>query len=32
MEYDVERAMAAIHRSELPDDFAEALRTGGAAA
>jgi predicted phosphodiesterase len=27
--YDVERAAAAIHGSELPDDFAEILRTGG---
>ena len=29
VEYDVERAMEAIHRSDLPDDFAEYLRTGG---
>jgi predicted phosphodiesterase len=29
VEYDVERAMAAIRRSELPNDFAEYLRTGG---
>ena len=29
VEYDVERAMAAIRASELPDDFAEYLRTGG---
>lgn len=27
--YDVERAMDAIRRSDLPDDFAEYLRTGG---
>jgi predicted phosphodiesterase len=27
--YDVERAATAIHGSELPDDFAEILRTGG---
>jgi predicted phosphodiesterase len=30
LEYDIERATAAIRESELPDDFAEALRTGGA--
>jgi diadenosine tetraphosphatase ApaH/serine/threonine PP2A family protein phosphatase len=29
VEYDVERAMKAIRESELPDDFAEHLRTGG---
>ena len=29
VEYDLERAMEAIRRSELPDDFAEYLRTGG---
>ncbi|HEY0018687.1 MAG TPA: metallophosphoesterase family protein [Longimicrobium sp.] len=29
VEYDVERTMEAIRRSELPDDFAEYLRTGG---
>ena len=29
VEYDVERAMDAIRRSDLPDDFAEYLRTGG---
>jgi predicted phosphodiesterase len=29
VEYDVERAMAGIRSSELPDDFAEYLRTGG---
>lgn len=27
--YDVDRAAAAILESELPDDFAEYLRTGG---
>jgi predicted phosphodiesterase len=27
--YDVEAAMSAIHASELPDEFAEYLRTGG---
>lgn len=27
--YDVDRAMDAIRRSELPDEFAESLRTGG---
>ena len=31
VEYDVERAMAAIRASDLPDDFAEHLRTGGKA-
>lgn len=31
VEYDVQRAMAAIRASGLPDDFAEILRTGGAA-
>ena len=31
VEYDIERAMAAIQESDLPDEFAEALRTGGAA-
>jgi predicted phosphodiesterase len=30
VEYDVERAMAGIRASELPDDFAEYLRRGGA--
>ena len=29
VEYDVEKAMDAIRRSELPDDFAEYLRYGG---
>jgi hypothetical protein len=29
VEYDVERAMDGIRRSDLPDDFAEYLRTGG---
>lgn len=29
VDYDVERAMAGIRTSELPDDFAEYLRTGG---
>jgi predicted phosphodiesterase len=29
VEYDVERAMQAIRSSELPDDFAEYLQTGG---
>jgi predicted phosphodiesterase len=29
VEYDVERAMAAIRDSDLPDDFAEYLETGG---
>ncbi len=29
VEYDLERAMEGILRSELPDDFAEYLRTGG---
>jgi hypothetical protein len=29
VEYDVERAMGGIRESELPDDFAEYLRTGG---
>jgi predicted phosphodiesterase len=32
VEYDVERAMRGIRESELPDDFAEHLRTGGHAA
>ena len=27
--YDLEEAMEAIRRSELPDEFAEYLRTGG---
>lgn len=31
VEYDVERAMAAIRRSTLPDDFADYLATGGGA-
>jgi predicted phosphodiesterase len=30
VEYDVERAMASIRKSDLPDEFAEYLRTGGA--
>jgi predicted phosphodiesterase len=30
VEYDLEEAMRAIRASELPDDFAEHLRTGGA--
>jgi hypothetical protein len=29
VEYDLERAMAAIRQSTLPDDFAEYLATGG---
>ena len=29
VEYDIERTMLAIRKSELPDDFAEFLRTGG---
>jgi predicted phosphodiesterase len=29
VEYDLERAMQGIRESELPDDFAEHLRTGG---
>jgi predicted phosphodiesterase len=29
VEYDLERAMQGIRRSDLPDDFAEYLRTGG---
>jgi predicted phosphodiesterase len=29
VEYDVERTMAAIRESDLPDEFAEYLRTGG---
>jgi predicted phosphodiesterase len=29
VEYDVNRTMEAIRRSDLPDDFAEYLRTGG---
>jgi diadenosine tetraphosphatase ApaH/serine/threonine PP2A family protein phosphatase len=32
VEYDVERAMRGIRESDLPDDFAQYLRTGGAAA
>ena len=32
VEYDLERAMAAIRQSELPDDFAEYLRAGGESA
>jgi predicted phosphodiesterase len=32
VEYDVERTMEAIRRSDLPDDFAEYLRTGGKSA
>jgi diadenosine tetraphosphatase ApaH/serine/threonine PP2A family protein phosphatase len=31
VEYDVARAMAGIRQSELPDDFADYLRTGGQA-
>jgi predicted phosphodiesterase len=31
VEYDIERAVEGIRRSELPDDFAEYLRAGGAA-
>lgn len=31
VEYDLERAVRAIRESDLPDDFAEYLRTGGAA-
>ena len=31
VEYDVERAMQGIRESELPDDFAEYLRSGGRA-
>jgi diadenosine tetraphosphatase ApaH/serine/threonine PP2A family protein phosphatase len=30
VEYDVERAMAGVLASDLPDDLAEYLRTGGA--
>ncbi len=29
VEYDLERAVDAIHRSELPDEFADQLRAGG---
>jgi hypothetical protein len=29
VKYDVEEAMKAIRESELPEDFAEYLRTGG---
>jgi diadenosine tetraphosphatase ApaH/serine/threonine PP2A family protein phosphatase len=29
VEYDVERTILAIQKSELPDEFAEHLRTGG---
>jgi diadenosine tetraphosphatase ApaH/serine/threonine PP2A family protein phosphatase len=29
VEYDIERAMQAIRESDLPDEFAEDLRTGG---
>lgn len=32
VEYDIDRTMLAIRNSELPDDFAEYLRTGGRAA
>ena len=32
VEYDIERAMAAIRESELPDEFAEYLRSGGSSA
>jgi diadenosine tetraphosphatase ApaH/serine/threonine PP2A family protein phosphatase len=31
VEYDVERAMQGIRESDLPDDFAEYLRSGGRA-
>jgi predicted phosphodiesterase len=31
VEYDIDRAMQGIRESELPDDFAEYLRTGGRA-
>jgi len=31
VEYDIDRTMLAIRNSELPDDFAEYLRTGGRA-
>jgi predicted phosphodiesterase len=31
VEYDIETAIQAIHASDLPDEFAEYLRTGGAA-
>lgn len=30
VDYDIERTMAGIRESELPDEFAEALRTAGA--
>ena len=30
VEYDLERAVEGIHRSELPDEFADQLRAGGA--
>jgi diadenosine tetraphosphatase ApaH/serine/threonine PP2A family protein phosphatase len=29
VEYDLERAMSGVRESDLPDDFAEYLRTGG---
>jgi diadenosine tetraphosphatase ApaH/serine/threonine PP2A family protein phosphatase len=29
VDYNIERAMAAIQESELPDEFADELRTGG---
>jgi hypothetical protein len=29
VDYDVDEAMRAIRESDLPDDFAEDLRTGG---
>jgi hypothetical protein len=29
VEYDLDKAMTAIRKSELPDDFAEYLRVGG---
>jgi hypothetical protein len=29
VDYDIERTMKTIRDSELPDDFAEQLRTGG---
>ena len=30
VEYDLERAVEGIHRSELPDEVADQLRAGGA--
>jgi hypothetical protein len=29
VDYDIERTMAGIRSSELPDEFADQLRTGG---